>query len=261
MKRSAPFYIFLLLTFLVSGLYAQTVEELIAKGDNYYKEFNNQAAYETFLKAKELAPDNYEVIWRLSRSLVDIAEHLPTSTSEQEEAQEKMYNEALAYAEKAVELAPDKSITYLRRAIANGKIALFKGIFSVGDVVSTVKDDCEKAIQLNKGGPDVQAIAHYVLALTHAKVSTKWAPARSVLGLGWADLDTALVEYKKAEELKPNFVMIYVDYAKALMRDDQYELAKEKLEKALAAPITDEDDEARKAEAKELLVEVKEELE
>ena len=99
------------------------------------------------------------------------------------------------------------------------------------------------------------------MALTHAKVSTKWAPARSVLGLGWAELEIALKEYKKAEELKPNFVMIYVDYAKALMRDDQYELAKEKLEKALAAPIIDEDDEARKAEAKELLIEVKEELE
>jgi tetratricopeptide (TPR) repeat protein len=261
MKKSTPLFLLMLLTFLASGLYAQTVEELIAKGDNYYKEFNNQAALETFLKAKEIAPDNYEVYWRLSRSLVDIGEHMPTSTSEQEDAQEKTYNEALAYANKAIELAPDKSITYLRRAIANGKIALFKGIFSVGDIVSSVRDDCEKAIKLNTGGPEVQAIAHYVLALTHAKVSTKWAPARSVLGLGWADLEIALNEYKKAEELKPNFVMIYVDYAKALMRDDQYELAKEKLEKALAAPITDEDDEVRKAEAKELLIEVKEELE
>ncbi|NOX18181.1 MAG: hypothetical protein GXO87_07860 [Chlorobi bacterium] len=261
MKKSTLMYLLILLTFSASSIYAQSVEELIAKGDNYYKEFNNQAALETFLKAKELAPDNYEVIWRLSRTLVDIGEHMPTSTSEQEDAQEKTFYEALAYANKAVELAPDKSITYLRRAIANGKIALFKGIFSVATIVDSTRDDCKKAIGLNTGGADVQGIAHYVLALTNAKVSTKWAPARSVLGLGWADLDTALVEYKKAEELKPNFVMIYVDYAKALMRDDQYELAKEKLEKALAAPITDEDDEVRKAEAKELLIEVKEELE
>ena len=55
--------------------------------------------------------------------------------------------------------------------------------------------------------------------------------------------------------------MIYVDYAIALMREDEYEKAKEFLEKALAAPITDEDDSKRKEEAKELLVEVNEELE
>jgi len=186
---------------------------------------------------------------------------MPTSTGDQEDAQEAKFQEALKYADKSVSLDSTKSVTYLRRAIAQGKIALFKGVFSVGGIVNAAKEDCEKAMKLNNGGNYIQAIVHYVYARTHAKVSTKWAPARSILGLGWADLDSDLVHYKIAEKLKPNFVMIELDYARALYRDDQYKLAKEKLETALAAPISDEDDEAKKEEAKQLLVEVNEELE
>ena len=92
------------------------------------------------------------------------------------------------------------------------------------------------------------------------KISDKWAPARSVLGLGWANYDSAIVHFKKAVQLFPNFIMIYVDYAKARMEKDKWEEAKELLEKALNTPIKDEDDKERLAEAKELLKEVNSEL-
>lgn len=238
----------------------KTLEEYIAEGDAHYLEFNNNKALEVFEKANEAYPDNWEIMWRLSRTLVDIGEHMPASTSKQEEEQIKMYEKALEFADKSVQLAPNESITYLRRAIANGRIALFKGVFSVGGIVTSVKEDCEKAIELNTGGPEVQGIAHYVLARTHAKVSEKWAPARAVIGLSWGDIDIALEEFKKAVKLKPNYVMIYVDYAIALMSEDMYEEAKVMLTKALESPIQDEDDETRKTEAQELLKEVNAEL-
>lgn len=255
--------LFTIMFFVAFGIsaFAQTLDELLEKGDNFTEQFNNQKALDTYQEANKLFPDNWQVYWRLSRATVDIAEHMSTSTGEQEDAQEAKYHEALKYAEKSVALDSTKSVTYLRVAIAKGKIALFKGVFSVGGIVNSARDYCKKAIALDNGGDYIQAIAHYVLARTHAKVSTKWAPARAVLGLGWADLDSALVHYKIADSLKPNFVMIELDYARALERDDQYKLAKEQLEKAIASPITDEDDEAKKVEAKAFLVEVNEELE
>lgn len=252
--------IFLLFGFSIVSA-QKTVEEYISEGDAYYSQFDNQKALEVFEKANEAYPDNWEILWRLSRTLVDIGEHMPASTDTQEEEQIKIYEKALEYADKSVQLAPNESITYLRRAIANGRIALFKGVFSVGSIVTSVKDDCEKAIELNTGGPDVQGIVHYVLARTHAKVSEKWAPARAVIGLGWGDIDIALEEFKNAAKIKPNYVMIYVDYAIALMSEDMFEEAKVMLTKALEAPIQDEDDETRKAEASELLKEVNSELE
>ena len=204
---------FLVLTFSVQ---AQMVEKLIEEGDQYTEEFNNQKALDTYLKADKLYPNNWEILWRISRAYVDVGEHMPEKTDEQQDAQLVLYQKAFDYADKSVKLAPDKSITYVRRAIANGRIALFKGVFSVAGVVNSVKEDCEKAIKLNSGENYVIALGHYILARTHAKISEKWAPARAVLGLGWADNEIAITEFNKAINLFPNFRMFYLDLAKVL---------------------------------------------
>lgn len=253
------FLFFLLVTLSFTYLHAQTLEELITEGDKYYSEFNNEKALDVFTKADQLYPNNWEVYWRFSRTYVDIGEHMPTSTDEQEEAQLATYQKSLNYADKAVKIAPNTSVTYLRRAIANGRIALFKGIFSVAGVVNAVKDDCEKAIKLGNGGDFIQAVSHYVYARTHAKVSEKWAPARAILGLGWGDINIALKEYKKAIELKSDYMMIYVDYARALIEEDDYTTARKMLNKALECPILDEDDNKRIQEAKNLMKEIEDE--
>lgn len=260
MKIRILFFIVLLVSAAFSPIHPQTFEDLMEKGDKYYKEFNNQKALEAYLEADKKSSNNYEALWKISRAYVDIAEHMPANNGAQEDAQLAVFEKALDYAERAIKADTKQSVNYLRRAIANGKIALFKGVFSVAGVVNKVKEDCEKAISLGNGGNDIQAISHYVLGRTHAKISEKWAPARAVLGLGWADIDIAFKEFKKAIELKPNFVMFYVDYALALMEEDEFVTAKEMLKKALASPIEDEDDSARKKEAQQLLKEVEEEL-
>ncbi len=259
MKTLKQFFglIIIFILILPAANFGQSLEELIEQGDNYYKKFNNQKALEVYQKADVMYPDNWEILWRISRAYVDIGEHMPASSSEQEKAQLEKYQMAYDYADRAVKLAPGESITYLRRAIANGRIALFKGVFSVAGVVNSVKEDCEKAMQLNTGGREVQSVANYVYARTHAKISEKWAPARAVLGLGWADLDSALVYFDKAVKLKPNYVMFYVDYALALIEDGNKQKAREVLETAIKSPIEDEDDEVRKEEARALLKKLK----
>ncbi len=251
--------IFLVLIIFSPKVYSQSVDKLMDEVDEYYKQFNNEKALEVLKKAEKTEPNNFEVIWRMSRTLVDIAEKMPTSTSQQEDAQITTYQKALEYAEKAVKTNGTSSIGFLRRAIANGKIALFKGVFSVAGIVNSVRADAEKAIQLNNGGNFIQAVAHYVLGRTHAKTSEKWKPARSVLGLGWADNEIAISEFKKAIQLYPNYVMFYVDYANSLIREDDYKTAREMLNKALKAPIAHQDDEKRLAEAKKTLNDIKDE--
>lgn len=259
MKLQKLFLFAIFFSLLSSLSYSQPLDSLLAKGDQYVKKFDNKKALEIYLTADKEYPKSWEVYWRISRAYVDIGEHLNKKMENFDDEQLKYYKMALDYADKAVKLAPDKAINYVRRAIANGRIALFKGVFSVGSIVEAVRDDCKKAIELGNGGNIVQSLAHYLLARTHAKVSEKWAPARAVLGLGWADLDTALSEYDKAIKIRPNFIMYYLDYAKALIRDDQYDKAREMLNKALSSPIQDEDDHIKIVEAKELLNEIKDE--
>lgn len=247
---------FMLILILSTVAFSQTIEQYLAKGDSIYRSFDNEGALKVFLEADKKYPGNWEIQWRLSRTYTDIAEHLPSSTSEQEKKQLAMYETAVEHADKSIELAPNESVTYLRRAIANGRIALFKGVFSVGKVVDQVKADCEKAIELGTGGNEVQGVAHYVLARTHDKISDKWSVARAALGLGWADYDIGIEHYKKAIELYPEFMMIHVEYAKALMEEDEWVQAKQSLETALKCPIIDEDDSKLLIEAEELLAEV-----
>ena len=247
--------------FLLSTSFAQTVEELIQEGDKYNTEFNHQKSLETYQKAEKLDPGNWEVLWRISRALVDIANKLPEGTDEQKDAKYNKYKESFVYADSAVRMAEDQSVTYLRRAIVNGRIALFEGVFSAIGTVNDVKDDCERAIQLNNGGNYVQALSHYVLARTHAKVCEKAYLLRLPLGLGWGDMEVAIREYQNAIKLKPNYRMFYLDLAKAYIEEDEYELAKENLLKVEKAPFILEDDEQYLKEAKQLLAEVNKELE
>ncbi|MDF1612730.1 tetratricopeptide repeat protein [Stygiobacter electus] len=255
MKKTS--YIIAILFAMLSNIFAQNVSSLIEEAEKYYKEFNNEKALEALKKAEKIEPKNFDVLWMLSRTYVDIADKMPKSTSEQEQAQLKTFETALDYANKAINVDGSKSVGFLRRAIANGKIALFKGVFSVAGVVNSVKADVEKAIQLGNGGNFIQGVAHYVLARTHAKTSEKWKPARSVLGLGWADNEIALKEFKKAIDLYPGYMMFYVDYAHSLIREDEYNLARQMLNKALSCNFQHQDDEKRLAEAKKLLADIK----
>ncbi len=259
MKKVTSFLGILFFSFFVSNFYAQSIDDLLKDCDKLYWEFNNQGSLDAALKADKKFSNNWEVQWRISRGYVKIADHMPSSTGDQKDAQSTVYQKALTYADAAIKLAGDKSVTYLRRAIANGKIALFKGVFSVSGVVKQVRDDCLKAIELGNGGNEIQALSHYILARTHAKISEKWKPARAVLGLGWADNEVAIEEYKKAISLNQSFLMFYIDYAISLEREDMYKEAKAALNTAFKMAKKDDGDEVRLAEGKKLYEEIKDE--
>ncbi|MBE0539722.1 MAG: tetratricopeptide repeat protein [Ignavibacterium sp.] len=251
--------ILLLVIFGISTSFAQTLDELLKQGDQFVAEFQNQKALDTYLQADKIAPNNWEVYWRVSRAYVDLGEKMPDKTDTQKDEQEKVYKKALEYADKSVKLEPNQSITYIRRAIANGRIALFEGVFSAIGTVKDVKSDCEKAIQLGNGGNYVQALAHYVLGRTHLKVCEKAYLVRLPLGLGWGDTEEAVRLLEIAVKLKPNFRMFLFELAKAYVEEDEYDKAKETLKKVEKAPVQDEDDDAVLAEAKKLYEEIKNE--
>ncbi|MDH3267572.1 MAG: hypothetical protein OEM46_01840 [Ignavibacteria bacterium] len=256
------FFLILFYSFIFfSNHFAQTAEELIKEGDKYNKEFNHQKSLEAYQQADKLLPGDWKIMWRISRAIVDIANKMPDATDEQSDAKFEKYKESFIYADSAVKLAPDESVTYLRRAIVNGRMALFEGVFSAIGTVNDVKDDSERAIELDNGGNYVQALSHYVLGRAHAKVCEKAYLLRLPLGLGWGDMEIAIREFQNAIKLKPNYRMFYLGLAKAYIEEDEYELAKENLLMVEKAPVNLEDDEEYLKEAKQLLVEVNEELE
>lgn len=196
-------------------------------------------------------PNDFEVMWRASRVYVVFGDMQPKSE------QEKIYVKAKEFADKAISLNPQASIGYVRRAAANGKVALFRGVLSVKDLVKQTRADAEKAIQLNSSGQQALATAHYILGRTHLKLSETPEVMRMPLGLAWGNLDDAVKHLAKAVELRDDFVMFRLDYARALEKDDKFAEARAQLEKIPALKAQEYGDNERKKEAAELLEKLK----
>ena len=229
-------------------------DKLIAQASNYSeKTFENQKAIQTLEAALKEEPNNYEALWRLSRALVDYGEHLPAGTDQEKAEQLKIYERSLEVANKAIAANANGSMGYTRRAIANGRIALFKGVWESLDLVKQTKADCEKAIAIDGSS----AAAYYVLGRTHMKVSEKPKIVRWPLGLGWASMEESIKNLEKSIALRPDFIMYRIDCARAYIEEDENDKARNHLTTIGTLPTLDEDDAQFRKEALELLEKIK----
>lgn len=225
-------------------------EILLAQGNNFAERtFENKKALQAYTAALALDPNNCEILWRISRVYVDIGEHLPATTEQEKNRQLATYVKAHEFATKAIVANPKSSMSYARRAIASGRIALFKGVWESLDLVKQAKADLDKAIELDA----TNSGAYYVLGRTHMKVSEKPLILRWPLGLGWATKEGAIQNFEKAISLRPDFIMYRLDCARAYIEQEEYEKARTHLNAVLTIRMIDEDDNNFRKEATELL--------
>jgi len=228
---------------------------LLHDGDTLTEQFDNQGALATYRKAFALDTTRCATLWRISRAYIDIGEHLPVATREEQDEQLRTYETALAFAERAVDADRGNSMAWTRRSIAKGRIALFKGIWESVSLVKQTKADIDTALAIDS----TNDVANYILGRIHAKVTEKPLILRWPLGLAWADIDDAIKYYEKAIALKPDFIMYRLDAARAYVETDQYDLAKRHLSAIDTISNQDEDDEQYRKEAADLLKEINEE--
>ncbi|MGH2566766.1 MAG: tetratricopeptide repeat protein [Bacteroidota bacterium] len=239
-----------------AGRDSTPVQLLLVEGNEFAENlFDNHRALTKYMEALALEPGNHEILWRISRCYVDIGEHLPTSTDAEKAFQLETYEKALEYANKAIAANPRASMGYTRRAIANGRIALFSGVWGSIDLAKQTRADLETALELDP----MSAAAHYVMGRTHAKVSEKPKILRWPLGLSWASLEDAVKHYERAISLRPDFILYRLDCARAYYELDEYEKAREQLRTIETLPTGDEDDDQFRREAKELWEKMREE--
>lgn len=230
------------------------INRLLTEGDRLVTEqYENKAALEKYLEALNNDSTNAEILWRISRAYVDIGEHLVTKTEEEKQEQLKTYELSLAYAERAVRADPGSSMAPTRRAIAKGRIALFKGIWESLNLVKQTRADVDSALARDP----TNDVANYMMGRVHMKVSEKPRIFRWPLGLGWASTEEAIEYFEKAISLKPNFIMYLLDCARAHVEEDEFEKARGHLTSIETLGKRDEDDEQFKKEARALLEEIR----
>ncbi len=202
---------------------AQTpVEQACTAFDQAVERMDLKTAKSTLMSLQAPASTTYDVLYRMARL------HVLLGNEERNEQQQlAQYEKALDYGNRAVASNSKGMGGYVYRAAANGKIALFKGIFSVADVVARVRDDASQAIRLSNDTPKMLAAAHYILGRAHLNLAKKPKIFRAPLGLGWGSIDEALRNLKRARELRPGFIMFELEYANCLaeMDDDSGAIA------------------------------------
>jgi len=230
---------------------AESVDQRCRNFDALIEQLQVDKARQVIEEALSQEPSRYEVLFRMARLQVLLGDRASDET-----VQLAHYESGVEYANQAIKANGKGMGGYVYRAAANGKVALFKGIFSVGGVVSKVRDDAWYAITLNNEGTDRLAAAHYILGRAHLALSYKSALIRAPLGLGWGDLDEAHTHLKKARELRPGFIMFELEYARCLAEMDETGTAMKIARSIASMKLQEPGDDKRKREAEELLEEL-----
>ncbi|MCM0605162.1 MAG: hypothetical protein KA715_03660 [Xanthomonadaceae bacterium] len=168
--------------------------------------------------------NDYELLCRASRVLLFLAD-LKTDKKEQL----NIYNEAMSFAEQAIASRPDGMNGYIRRAAANGKLALFKGILGARESVLQVKKDAEKAIELKNDTAESLALANYILGRTHLKLTETPKVVRNTMGLGWGTLEDSIKLLETSLSLHPKMLKSKLELSKAYLKATRKQDAKKQL--------------------------------
>ncbi len=230
------------------------ISQLVAEADICTeKNFDYEKALAKYQEALSLDSTNYETLWKISRSYVLIGEQLPALTDEQKERQLQTYEEAASFANRGIALNPNGAMGYVQRAAANSLVARFKNIWKSSSLMNDVKEDCEKAIELDSRN----AAADHLLGRAHFKLSERTKLFRWPFGVGWGNRDDAIQYFEKAIAIQPNYITYRIDAARAYVDNKDYEKAREHLSVISTLPTLSKDDDRLRKDASDLFEQIK----
>jgi len=239
----------ILIAFFASHANSQkTAADYINLGEKLRKEFKEQEALEAFLKAHQKEPDNFEVIWRLSRSYVHLGDK-ETSNKKKK----PLYLKAEEYARKGVKLAPNSSYCHAYLAVAVGKIAIFEGGKNKVRLSREIKKEAMKAIELDMKND----VAYHALGRWHFEAANLGRVSRAFAkiffgGLPKASNEEAVKCFKKAIEISPTAIIHHLELGKAYQKMKEWKLALKEFNEVERLPQTYHSDREYKEEAKRM---------
>lgn len=154
-----------------------------------------------------------------------------------DDRKQALFQRAVDYAQQAIELDPANSEAYLQYSHSLGRYAQTLGVLDAlnGGYADRIKAALDKTIALDP----TQYRAFVSLGAWHAAVIDDGGfMARMLYG---ASEDGALAAYKRALEIAPEVNSVHLEYAIGLMKldDDNIDLARRELQKAIELPADD----------------------
>jgi tetratricopeptide (TPR) repeat protein len=206
--------------------------------------------YDSALSA---SPDSAEVLWRLARVFVCIADDAP------EEDRLELYRRAEAYAARSIGSDSTKSEGHTWRAAALGNVAVFEGNETKVRLCTVIKRELDRAIELNPRDD----IAFSILGSFYRILGDiSWIERQLALLFlgelpegGYVESERAL---KQAIALAPWVIRHHFELGLLYQELDRDEEALEAFERVLSLPLVLSSDTGRQRSATQLVQDLRE---
>jgi len=234
---------------LISPAFAadDTITGAIARGDVADEQLKTSESLAAYLEAEKLGGKDADLFRRISRgyslSMVDTK-----SRDEQRALGEK----GLDYAKRAVATDPNNAMAQLAAAICYGRVAPYLDNKTKIAYSKLVKEHADKAIKLDPS----QDYAYHVLGAWNYELASLNPILRAITKLIYGELPAASYEdavknFKKAIELAPQRVAHHVELGRTYAAMGQKDLARAEINKGLALPSREKDDQGTKERGRE----------
>jgi tetratricopeptide (TPR) repeat protein len=208
----------------VSNVLPENINDYLQNGDAYFSKFDNKSALDNYLKAYRLAPDNYDVLFRLARTYNDLGEEF--YEYRERDSSEIMIKKAVEVSEKMAKDYPDSAQTYAYLAMSYGNQALYEGGKDKIKLAHKIEDNAKKSLQIN---PD-QYLPYVILGIYYRQIADlSWFErmfANTFFGnVPDGSFEQSIQMFNKALKIKPRTIVASFQLALTYkaMGDDQKE--------------------------------------
>ncbi|MCP4632257.1 MAG: hypothetical protein GY855_04970 [candidate division Zixibacteria bacterium] len=211
-KKQMNYFTILYLTIalMISPSIAFTTD--IQTADSLFDVFQYDEAAEIYRDLISVDSSDSDLLLKFGECLIYFAELEP------EENQLVIYEEAGIVLKKSAKMESNNAEVHFQIAKNQGRIALFKGIWSSIGLAKEVKREAETALEIN---PEHDGALH-ILGRWHREASNKSKIIRTPLGLGAANKEDAIKFLEQAVTLKPDYINHHLELGKTYMAVKRY---------------------------------------
>jgi tetratricopeptide (TPR) repeat protein len=215
-----------------------------------YKVKDYKRALELYEKVLESDANNLEALTEAGLILTKIGNKSPNK-----EEKEVYFKNALNYTKKAVMLNPNSCMANYTYGVALGRMGDISGARERVQNSQIIKNHCEKALEIDPThAPSWHLLGRLNYRLANLNVAERAAAAVLFGGLPkGVSNEKAMDCYRKAADLKPEYLLYRLDLAIVLVKIKDKKMAKEILEEAVKLPILTSDDKDYMADCQSLL--------
>jgi tetratricopeptide (TPR) repeat protein len=237
------------LLFSAGALCAESVDELLRRGDAYDQKLQPAEALKCYLPAEKADAENARILTRIARQY----RHLMQDAKSKDEKM-RLGRLSLIYALRAAELAPNDCEAQLSPAISYGKMLPILSSKEQIDASPRIKASVDKALALDPRNDS----AWHILGRWNRVLADIGAVKRTLAGAMYGKLPVGSLPeaercLNKAIAIDPTRLMHYIELGRVYAQEGRKEDARRLINKGLAMPNVEYPDAEMKAAGREAL--------